>query len=281
MKVYYGPSIVNDGYKDYMQRILEVGFRQRLEQGEFLEECEILVEEVGDQMRYIYAKPWTYSFLVSGEPFHHEQKPYTMVLCGNNEQVKDKRKCILLPLYYFQTNLGRSLATLRPWGGPVPEKFACAFVSNPLNPFRNRFLQVLRSIGLLDSYGLVENTFDGSRFQGDIIEKMKEYKFNICFENANHEQYITEKIIHPLIAGIIPVYWGCSNIGMHFEIRRFLWVKEQTDEAIISTIQTMIGISQSDGLWMTMATQPIWASGGGPPITLETMGEDLHRYLVK
>ncbi len=278
MKVFYGASIVKAGYQPFLQRILEVGFRQRLDPGGMLE-SEILVEEMGDQMRYIYLKPWNYSFLVSGEPFHHDSKPYTMVFCGNDEQIDGKKsKCILFPLYYFETKLGKSLDTLRPWSGEVPSKFACAFVSNPLNKFRNRFLHVLRSMKLVDSFGLVENSFDGKRFEGDTIEKMKEYKFNICFENAAHTMYITEKLLKPVEAGIVPVYWGCPAIADHFNTERFLWIKDESDEAIVNAIHTMIAISKSPELWLSIVAQPIWAKGA-PPITVETMGNQVNSYL--
>ena len=35
-------------------------------------------------------------------------------------------------------------------------------------------------------------------------------------ENKNQYGYITEKIINPLIAGSIPIYWGCKNIDKYF-----------------------------------------------------------------
>ena len=45
------------------------------------------------------------------------------------------------------------------------------------------------------------------------IENMKSYKFAISYENGKDiPGYVTEKIFHCFQAGIVPVYWGASNI---------------------------------------------------------------------
>lgn len=47
-------------------------------------------------------------------------------------------------------------------------------------------------------------------------EVLKEYKFSICYENAQKiPGYITEKIFDSFFAGCVPVYWGASNISSH------------------------------------------------------------------
>lgn len=48
----------------------------------------------------------------------------------------------------------------------------------------------------------------------DKIELLKNYKFNIAYENIKDESgYVTEKIFDAFEAGCIPVYWGASNIA--------------------------------------------------------------------
>jgi hypothetical protein len=46
----------------------------------------------------------------------------------------------------------------------------------------------------------------------DKFEKLKEYKFSICFENYMFDGWITEKIIDSLFAGCVPVYWGANDV---------------------------------------------------------------------
>jgi hypothetical protein len=46
------------------------------------------------------------------------------------------------------------------------------------------------------------------------LEVLKNYKFCICYENTRDVRgYITEKIFDCFAAGVVPVYWGASNVG--------------------------------------------------------------------
>jgi len=48
------------------------------------------------------------------------------------------------------------------------------------------------------------------------IQLLKEYKFNICYENVkNIPGYITEKIFDCFLASCVPVYWGANNIDQY------------------------------------------------------------------
>ena len=274
LKVFYGPATRQ--WQEYIHRILEIGIGARLEPTEYID-AEVLVEELGDQMHYINIKKWRYSFLFSTEPFHHEPKPYTAIFCGNNEMTSAaKAKCVLFPFYWFETKLNRQLQDLKPVSH-IPPKFACAFVSNPLNDFRTRAITILSQLGYLDSYGLIGNN-TGGRYNGDPIEKMREYKFNICFENAEHEAYISEKLPNALKAGCIPIYWGCPNIDKYFNKDRFIWVKETSEEAICQMISIMILIAADENRWLDIASKPIFPEDGSP-LSLESMGLELKTIL--
>jgi len=53
-------------------------------------------------------------------------------------------------------------------------------------------------------------------WRGPIPDKnavLKGYKFSICYENTKDiKGYITEKIFDCFAAGVVPVYWGASNV---------------------------------------------------------------------
>lgn len=48
-------------------------------------------------------------------------------------------------------------------------------------------------------------------YNDDKISYLKNFKFNICPENTNSENYVTEKIFEAFIAGCIPIYYGANN----------------------------------------------------------------------
>ena len=53
-------------------------------------------------------------------------------------------------------------------------------------------------------------------YRGEVSNKtpiMQQYKFYICYENTQGvEGYITEKIFDCFAAGVVPIYWGASNV---------------------------------------------------------------------
>jgi hypothetical protein len=55
-----------------------------------------------------------------------------------------------------------------------------------------------------------------SSYRGEIENKrdvLKNYRFCICYENTQGVKgYITEKIFDCFSAGVVPVYWGASNV---------------------------------------------------------------------
>jgi len=57
----------------------------------------------------------------------------------------------------------------------------------------------------------------------DIVETYSNYKFNICYENANcYPGYITEKIWNCFNARCVPIYWGAPNITDHIPANTFI-----------------------------------------------------------
>lgn len=73
------------------------------------------------------------------------------------------------------------------------------------------------------------NKYVGSSFRsykGPVnskAETLSNYKFSICFENAQMiPGYITEKIFDCFFAGCIPIYWGASNINEHIPENCFI-----------------------------------------------------------
>ncbi len=53
-------------------------------------------------------------------------------------------------------------------------------------------------------------------YQGTLankLEALKNYKYSICYENTRDVKgYISEKIFDCFAAGVVPIYWGASNV---------------------------------------------------------------------
>lgn len=144
---------------------------------------------------------------------------------------------------------------LRPMQEELPSfserKLLCMVASNfKFNDYEKEIYSTRREVvrffetqpeGLFDLFG---RGWDGVRHAKgaipDKLEKLQEYKFNICFENATDPGYITEKIFDCFVTGTIPIYYGASNVedfipkGCYIDYRDF---KDMED--VLRFIQTL------------------------------------------
>lgn len=119
---------------------------------------------------------------------------------------------------------------LRPKEEPSHSKF-CAFIYG--NGFvgvnhwgiyqdgvekRIRMFQKLNSIKKVDSMGTFMNN-TGFQVPSEIpkIRCISDYKFTFAIENSSFPGYITEKIMDPMVAHSIPIYWGSDRVREDFQ----------------------------------------------------------------
>lgn len=141
-------------------------------------------------------------------------------------------------------------------------KFCCMLVSNPHAKERINFFNALSKVKHVDSGGRYLNNI------GYAVEDkpafISDYKFVLAFENSSYPGYTTEKILEPLVANCIPVYWGNPLIENDFNggafvnannylhndalIKRLLEIDENEELAIEMLIQKKIPDNAKDHL---------------------------------
>ena len=124
-------------------------------------------------------------------------------------------RAVRLP-YYAQVlrDIG-SLVRGSDWNPDLDRPRFCSFVvSNPRGPERNAFFRRLTRRRHVDSAGRHFNNMGAS--VGDKMSLLRECRFNLAFENSRSPGYITEKLVEPLVAGCIPIYWGAPDIAGDF-----------------------------------------------------------------
>lgn len=160
------------------------------------------------------------------------------------------------------------------WGEPEeivkqnddPEKILaakkkfCSFVISGHHPRKNHnrvaFFQKLFNYKPVDSGGRKFNNIGGPIPGGPRgkIEFLRQYKFNIAFENRSLPGYTTEKIFEPMVARCLPIYCGDPEIAEHFNPRSFLNRADfASDEALIERI---IELDNDDAKYLEYVRQP-------------------------
>ena len=117
-------------------------------------------------------------------------------------------------------------------------KFANFVVSNPRCPERNRFFRQLHRRRHVDSGGRHFNNL--GRPIADKLAFIRDYKFTLAFENSASDGYTTEKLVEPMLAGSVPIYWGNPLVGLDFNPRSFIDVSAfpDFDAAIEGTMRS-------------------------------------------
>jgi hypothetical protein len=94
------------------------------------------------------------------------------------------------------------------------EGFGCFVASNPRGPERNRFFRALHRRQALVSAGRHFN--NTGKPVADKMSFLRGFRFNLAFENTSSPGYVTEKLVEPLLAGTIPIYWGAPDVSRDF-----------------------------------------------------------------
>lgn len=132
-------------------------------------------------------------------------------------EIPGDRRAVRFP--YYAQNIQDPSGLLRPPGydaSPhLDRKGFCSFVvSNPMCRMRNRVFKKIRRSREVASGGRHFNNMGGP--VADKMAFLLNYRFNIACENSRSPGYITEKLVEPLMAGAIPIYWGAPDVYRDF-----------------------------------------------------------------
>jgi len=110
---------------------------------------------------------------------------------------------------------------------------------------------------------------DGEKYKLDLISA---YKFSLCYENSVTPGYHTEKLLHGMVAGNIPIYYGDKTVDQDFNPERFINVVDMSDEELLERI---IEIDESDKLYNEILSQPIF----NKEVSLDSVRKFLYEVL--
>lgn len=174
----------------------------------------------------------------------------------------DDRRHLRLPYYVWGTpgtwqNLIKSEQEIEKIL-KLKREFCSAVISNA-NPKRTK-----ERVNFFNKLATYENVASGGSFKNNIgqigngpegkIDFIKNYKFNIAYENKLLPGYITEKLTDAMLARSVPLYWGCKRVGEEFNKKSFLCRHDfSSDEAFIEHI---LAVHQDHELYEKILREP-------------------------
>lgn len=81
----------------------------------------------------------------------------------------------------------------------------------------------------------------GEGWAADKLAFLKAYKFTIAFENTALPGFTTEKLLHPLLAGSVPIYWGNPDAAEFFNPKAFINCHDYGDDldAVVARVREL------------------------------------------
>ena len=129
-------------------------------------------------------------------------------------------------------------------------RIACAFISNPTME-RLRYAQELERLGVLDIYGAAVGKPIESK-----LNVSKNYVFQLCLENQDEDDYVTEKPFEAWMCGNIPIYKK-NGILTALNTSSFVNVTDQNPKDLARELLLLI---EDQEQLNTIYTEPILAA---------------------
>lgn len=162
------------------------------------------------------------------------------------------------------------------------DKFCVFIVSNPKANERKEFFTQLNEIKRVDSAGKVLNNMpDNWQLpDGEKLNFLKRYRFNIAFENSSAPGYTTEKIFEPMFYETIPIYWGDPLVYRDFNPRSFINVMDYPDYK--SVIDYVMEVENNQDLYLKILNEPLLVGNVVPEhLKFDRLLEFLERALYE
>lgn len=271
---------------------LHVTFFLELFEKVYLEKCEVSSFQDSDILcefdmlinttTALKQKKWLHTFLFSGESsLKCKKELYTCVLWGE----RNHKNVVNLPLFVAYTYSNGFLPKLENKKGlkkraSVPKNDVCVIISNPGGQMRNAFLNELEKNMNVCYAGRYRNNIGGRTLKSDyntkeFLDFVGQFKFIVSMENSKEDTYITEKIVHGMLAHTIPIYWGSDRVHDYFNPGRFVCLE---DDDIHSTVQKIISIKNDDTKWLEMVNSPVFTNARLER-TLDAVAQDIRCIL--
>lgn len=127
---------------------------------------------------------------------------------------------------------------------------------------RNALYAMLNAKKRVDSAGTWLNN---TGFTVDYYTKLnfiRNYKFTFAIENSSFPGYVTEKIMDPMMASSVPIYWGSPRVVEEFNPKSFINAHDFSSHEEL--VEYLLYLDSHDEAYDEIYSQPFIAGGKMP-----------------
>jgi hypothetical protein len=161
----------------------------------------------------------------------------------------------------------------------------CAYMYNNSIPLRVNILNMLNKYKKVDSLGKCSNNvkmkstrfiYNNNETYNDIAVKIySRYKFVLALENRICDGYFTEKIINPIIANSIPIYYGHSSVFEYINRKRVINLRDFSN--IKNFLKYIEEIDNNDELYERIINEPIYNDNISSEMIIKKLEENISK----
>ena len=164
----------------------------------------------------------------------------------------------------------------------------CAYMYSADHDHRTYYFNLLSKYMVVDGLGKSCNNVslkqhsDRYVYDNDVnyldeaVEIYSHYKFVLSLENKFKKNYITEKIINPLIAGSISIYWGCDSVFEYINKDRVIYIPDYTDSELLEKIKQL---NENEELYNSIIEKPIYVNGKNDKMIFKEYQNNINKIL--
>lgn len=120
------------------------------------------------------------------------------------------------------------------------------------DPMRLRIIDAVDAYRPLAYGGPYRNNTGGP--VEDKLEFISRYKFNLALENSDIDGYVTEKVLEPMLANTVPIYWGTQAVRDDFNPEAFVNVGDY--DTVDSFVDALGRLDNDDRMYLAMLRAP-------------------------
>jgi hypothetical protein len=168
-----------------------------------------------------------------------------------------------------------------------PKTKFCAFMYHMSYEHREEWFYKLSKLKRVDALGKSCNNVEirSTRFvhteketYNDIAVKLySEYHFVLAIENKWTEGYFTEKILNPIIANSIPLYWGHPYVFNYINKKRVIYLPEYSEEELFNYL---VELENNQDKYNQIINENTYTAKGDPDNVFNTLGIELSRFFT-
>jgi len=147
----------------------------------------------------------------------------------------------------------------------------CAYMYSVDHQHRVHFFNLFNKYKRVDALGQscnnTEVDIDRTKYNKDMtyldeaVQLYSDYKFVLSLENKMIDGYVTEKIINPLIANCVPIYWGSDSVFEFINKDRIIYALDYDDSGLMKKIKE---IDENEDVFNEIVNKPIYCKDKDP-----------------